>query len=290
MGALRQWLHRRPRLDFLVIGAEKAGTTALFSYLRGLPDVYIPINKELNFFDRDQRYGDGSDFSALHRWFLLASPGRLLGEATPTYLMNPHCFQRIHEYNPAMKVVAILRSPVRRAYSAWNYRRARLRDSRDFSTATRVEIETGGSLAAARENKYRYVGAGLYADQIRRAQAAFGPDNLLLIKYEDFRRDQERWVRSVARFIGSDAEVKVPRIRRRNVWRYKAPMLRAEFEQLLPFYEADIAEVEALTGWDCADWRQFDGRATAPPQSEVHLAAHPLRHEAGDREASVVTR
>lgn len=258
MRRLHGWLHDRKRLDFLIIGAEKAGTTALFSYLRGLPDIYIPFNKELNFFDRDHRYGDGSDYSALHRWFLLARPGALLGEATPTYLMNPHCFERIRAYNSEIKIVALLRSPVRRAYSAWNYRRARFRDSRDFSTAVRVEIESGGSLAAARENKYRYVGAGLYANQIRRALATFGRENLLLIKYEDFRRDQERWVQRAAQFIGSTSNVAIPRVRRRNVWSYKAPMERSEFDGLLPYYAADIAEVEALTGWDCSDWREFD--------------------------------
>jgi len=262
---LKAWLNARRRLDFLIIGAEKAGTTALFSYLRSLPDVYIPFNTELNFFDRDHRYGDGTDFSPLHRWFLLAPKGRLLGEATPTYLMNPDCFERIRAYNPWMKVVAILRSPVRRAYSAWNYRRARLRDSRDFMTAVRVEIESGGDLLVARENKYRYVGAGMYAGQIRKAISAFAPENLLLIKYEDFNRAQETTVRQVARFIGSSAAPRVPRAHRTNVWSYKAPLARDEFDALLPYYEADIAAVEALTGWDCSDWRRFDSRSAVSP-------------------------
>ena len=146
MSRIKSYLHNRPKLDFLIVGAEKAGTTALFAYLRQIPGVYIPFNKELNFFDRDHRYGDGKDFSPLHRWFLLAPKGALLGEATPTYLVNPHCFSRIYDYNPDIKVVALLRSPVRRAYSAWNYRRARLRDKRDFMTAVKVEVESGADI------------------------------------------------------------------------------------------------------------------------------------------------
>lgn len=250
-------MNARRRLDFLIIGAEKAGTTALFAYLRRLPDVYIPFNKELNFFDRD-RYGDGSDFSALHRWFLFAPKDSLMGEATPTYLMNPRCFERIRAYNPGMKIIALLRCPIRRAYSAWNYRRARFRDSRDFRTAIQVEIESGGDLTVARENKYRYVGAGLYSDQIRQAKSVFAPENLLLIKYEEFQRDQEKWVQQVAAFIGSSARVEIPKIRRANVWSYQAPLTREDFEYLLPHYAADITEVEKLTGWDCGDWRRFD--------------------------------
>lgn len=257
MTGLTAWLNARPKLDFLILGAEKAGTTAVYSYLRRVPDVYIPINKELNFFDRDQRYGDGTDFSALHRWFVLAPKGRLLGEATPTYLMNPRCFERIRAYNPSIKVMALLRSPIRRAYSAWNYRRARLRDSRDFMTAIRVEIESGGDVRVARENKYRYFGAGLYSEQIRRARQVFAPENLLLVKYEDFQRDQPAWVKRIAAFIGSAAAPEISRIRQSNVWGYKAELSARDFEAILPHYEADIAQVESLTGWDCGDWRRF---------------------------------
>jgi len=254
----KAWLNARRRLDFLIVGAEKAGTTALYSYLRRLPDVYIPVNKELNFFDRDFRYNDGSDFSALHRWFVFAPQRCRWGEATPTYLMNPHCFERIRAYNPGIKIIALLRSPVRRAHSAWNYRRARLRDTRDFLTAMRVEIESGGDLGVARENKYRYARAGLYAAQIRQAKAVFAPENLLLIKYEEFSRDQAAWVGRAAAFIGSVATPVTRRIRRSNVWGYRAPLTRAEFDALLPFYLPDIAEVEALTGWNCDDWRRFE--------------------------------
>lgn len=257
MKGVNEWLNARPKLDFLIIGAEKAGTTALYSYLRRVPDVYIPFNKELNFFDRDLRYGDGTNFAALHRWFVFAPPGSVRGEATPTYLMNPRCFPRIQAYNAAIKIVAIVRSPIRRAYSAWNYRRARLRDSRDFMTAIRVEIESGGDLSVARENKYRYFAAGLYADQILQARSAFAPENLMLIKYEDFKRDQPAWIRRVAAFIGSKAAFEVDRTRLSNVWGYKAPLAQADFEALLPYYESDIAQVEALTGWNCADWRRF---------------------------------
>jgi hypothetical protein len=275
--SVKSWLNGRRRLDFLIIGAEKAGTTALFSYLRRLNDVYIPFNKELNFFDR-ARYGDGTDFSALHRWFLPAPAHCLIGEATPTYLMNPHCFERILAYNPSIKIVALLRNPVRRAYSAWNYRRARFRDSRDFQTAVDVEIESCGDLAVARENKYRYVSAGLYAPQIRRAQSVFAPGNLLLLKYEDFQRDQETWVRRVARFIGSSAPVRFPKVLRSNAWGYKAPLTRREFENLAPYYEADIAEVEQLTGWNCDDWRSFDRLPRVRPA--VSLESRELTYSA----------
>lgn len=257
MSPLKNWLNGRPRLDFLVVGAEKAGTTAMFSYLKRVPGVHIPLPKELNFFDR-AAWGDGTDFSRLHRWFLLAPKGAILGEATPTYLMNPECFPRIKAYNPGMRIIAILRSPIRRAFSAWNFRRVRLRDKRDFMTAVRVEIESGGDLSVARENKYRYMSAGLYASQIRALRETFDEDQLLLIKFEEFNRHQEEWVRRAARHVGATDDFPFERTRRPNAWGYKHRLEKDQFEELLPYYEADIAEVEQLTGWDCGDWRRFE--------------------------------
>jgi hypothetical protein len=247
----------------MIVGAEKAGTTALFAYLRRVPGVYMPLIKELNFFDRDHHYLDGTDFASLHKWFLFAPRSALIGEATPTYLMNPSCFSRIYDYNPNIKVIAILRSPVRRAHSAWNYRRVRLRDKRDFMTAVRVEVESGGDLTVARENKYRYIGAGRYSEQLREARRVLPAENLMLLKYEDFNRDQVAHVRAAIRFIGGPDHVDIPRIRRVNVWRYDRPLSEAEFETVLDLYDDEISEVEALTGWDCSDWRSFEGKTVS---------------------------
>ena len=272
MPLLKNWLNRRPRLDFLVVGAEKAGTTAMFSYLKRVPGVYIPLPKELNFFDR-AAWGDGTNFSHLHRWFVLAPKGAILGEATPTYLMNPECFPRIRSYNPGMRIIAILRSPIRRAFSAWNFRRVRYRDKRDFMTAVRVEIESQGDLSVARENKYRYMSAGLYAPQIRALRETFDDDQLLLIKFEDFNRDQETWVRKAAGFIGAADDFPFEGTRRPNAWKYKHRLEKDQFNELLPYYEDDILEVEALTGWDCSDWRRYEKTAGTASEEAAEAAA-----------------
>ena len=255
----RAWLTARPRLGFVIVGAEKAGTSALFYYLRRVPGLYGPILKELNFFSRDDRYGDGSDLSALHRWFLLAPKGAILGEASPSYLANPWCLARIRDYNRDIKVIALLRSPVVRAFSAWNFRRARLRDKRDFMTAVEVELASGGDLRVARENKYRYVETGRYRAQLRELFRVFPRENVLVMKYEAFNRDQPEHVRAAVRFVGGPERFEMPRYRRVNAWGYDRKLTRAEFERLLPIYEDDIRAVEAETGWDCADWRRPPG-------------------------------
>jgi len=257
--AVRRYLNAMPRLGFVIVGAEKAGTSALFAYLRRVPGLYGPILKELNFFDRDDRWGDGTDVSALHRWFLGAPAGAIRGEATPSYLKNPHCLPRIVAYNPQIKVIALLRSPVLRAFSAWNFRRARFRDRRDFLTAVRVEVETGGDLRAARENKYRYIDTGRYGAQLRILRQVVPPENLLVIKYEDFRRDQAAHVRAAIGFVGGPSDTRFAQPLEVNVWRYDRHLTTAEFDAVLPLYADDIADVEAQLGWDCRDWRRPKG-------------------------------
>jgi hypothetical protein len=129
-------------------------------------------------------------------------------------------------------------------------------------TAVRVEIESGGDISVARENKYRYIGAGRYAEQIREARKTIPPENLLFIKYEDFDRDQITYIKSVIGFLGGPKDYNIERTRRVNVWRYDRPLSREEFYSVLALYENEITEVEALTGWDCSDWRNFDGKRT----------------------------
>jgi hypothetical protein len=100
--------------------------------------------------------------------------------------------------------------------------------------------------------------AGLYAAQIRALRETFSEDQVLLVKFEDFNRDQETWVREAARHIGARDDFPFERTRRPNAWGYKHRLEKDQFEELLPYYDADIAEVERLTGWDCSDWRRFE--------------------------------
>ena len=117
------------RPAFIIIGAQKSGTSALHSMLRQHPQIMVPGEKELHFFDDGLiRYGD---FSTYHSSFPLPfqlSPNKITGEASPSYLYHPDCPKRIYNYSPGMLLVAVLREPVSRAYSGWNmYKKLPLR-------------------------------------------------------------------------------------------------------------------------------------------------------------------
>ena len=106
--------------DFLIIGAQKCGTTAAMSYLGRHPHIGFNAtqgdNREVHFFDRDDRWAAGVE------WYLRQSPtpAPMLGEKTPNYF-RPAAIERIAQTLPHARLIVLLRDPVKRAYSQWNH-------------------------------------------------------------------------------------------------------------------------------------------------------------------------
>src|SRR5512134_2872554 len=115
-------MQRRPadpgmkKLDFIIIGAQKAGTTALFRYLRRHPRIYMPLEKEIPFFSDDVLYARGWEQFA-RRYYGHAPPDRLWGKATPRYMIHPDCPSRIRATMPDTRLIALLRDPIERCIS-----------------------------------------------------------------------------------------------------------------------------------------------------------------------------
>ena len=103
--------------EFLVIGGAKCGTTSLFSYILQHPKVVAPTLKEVHFFE----YISKTNESWYRMHFPIKKNGIVTGEATPGYLVHPFVPERVHKIIPNVKLIIILRNPVDRAYSAFNY-------------------------------------------------------------------------------------------------------------------------------------------------------------------------
>jgi len=171
--------------NFLVIGAMKSGTTALYYYLEQHPQIYMSPIKEPNFFcyegqvvaDRNSitQIGDYQDL------FKGVSGEKAIGEASHCYLYEPRAVERIEHYVPEAKLIAILRNPVDRAHSHFLHLvRNGTEPLTDFAQAIREE--TG---ARQKEMFQDYVGVGLYHDQLKRYFDAFGRDRIKVYLYED---------------------------------------------------------------------------------------------------------
>jgi hypothetical protein len=215
----------------------------------------LPEKKELHFFDDDERFAHGvPDYEILHRRFAPARPGAIAGENTPNYLYWPTAMPRIHAYNPAIKLITILRNPIERAFSQWNMQRARGIEPLDFIPALQEEAKRLRELPPTEARRFAYLDRGRYASQLARVFRLFPKEQTLVLKYESFRARQREDLSDIFRFLG----VKVP-IRFRSVEAHHIPYARPlrleERAFVSELMRDENAQLEQLLGWDCADWR-----------------------------------
>jgi hypothetical protein len=133
----------RAKPAFLIIGAQKCGTSALHTHLAKHPQIVPGCQKEIHFFDQEAHYQKGAIWYHLHFPSLEGlNPGTIAFEATPHYLYAPGTAERIHRYDPHMQLIVLLRNPIERAYSAWNMF-YRLFHSREVAAVLKAITRTG---------------------------------------------------------------------------------------------------------------------------------------------------
>jgi hypothetical protein len=248
---------RRPieRLDFIVAGAQKSGTTALNYYLKRHPRIALPTKKELHFFDDEERFKDGNavSYEDLHRMFRPAKPDSIAGENTPNYLYWPPALARIRTYNPAIKLIILLRNPIDRAFSQWNMQRVRGNEPLDFLDAVGAEPERIAKLPPVKLRKFAYVDRGRYGVQLKRALSILPREQLLILKYEEFRGRQRELVNKVFQFLQL-APIRFRPIEAHDI-PYQRQIQRKERDAIFEMLREDISHLEQLVGWNCSDWR-----------------------------------
>jgi len=242
------------KVDFVVAGAQKGGTTALDEYLREHPELSLPKRKELHFFDTDRYFEkEPVDYGPYHAAFSRGPSHRLLGEVTPAYLYWPTAAERIARYNPAMKLIVVLRNPVTRAFSQWNMARQTGREWLSFLDAMKAEPERIRTMPLEKAKRYTYVERGFYAQQLKRLWRYFPREQTLIFKSEDLLAAPAAVLARIADFL--DIAPFPPTARKSAHARdYDTAMTAEERRYLVKIFEREIRELEALLGWDCASW------------------------------------
>ncbi len=197
----------RPLPDFLILGAQKAGTTALYAYLRWHPRITGPSFKEVSFFDRHYVHGE--------RWYRAHFPPRrrrLVGEASPSYLFHPLAPERVARMLPNARLIALLRNPVDRAFSHYQHEVALGREPLSFEAALdREEERMQGEVERMLRDvsyfsdawwNYTYLARGRYAEQLERWFAAFPRGQLLVLLTDELAQDPGGTYRRVLSFLG----------------------------------------------------------------------------------------
>jgi hypothetical protein len=199
----------RPLPDFIVVGAQKAGTTALYAYLRWHPGITGPSWKEVSFFDRHWWRGE----SWYRGQFPLRAGARLVGEASPSYLFHPLAPERARSLVPAAKLIALVRNPVDRAYSQYQHEVALGREPLSFEDALAAEEErtrgeTDRLVADPRAFSrawwdHTYAARGRYAEQLERWLAVYPREQLLVVSTEELGEKPAETYAAILAFLGA---------------------------------------------------------------------------------------
>ena len=242
------------KVNFVIGGTQKGGTSALDSFLRQHPQIGMPeTTKELHFFDREEYFLGKPDYRKYHANFQLTAAHRFVGEATPIYMYWTPAPARIWSYNPEMKWILVLRNPVERAFSAWNMETKRGAENLPFREAVEQETQRCREALPLQHRVFSYLDRGFYAPQLRRLFNIFGRERCLVLLNEDLRNDHARTLQKTFAFIGVDASF-VPRSTDVFHHHYNEPLEPALSSTLTEMFYNDIKESERLLNRDLAAW------------------------------------
>ncbi|HEY9809286.1 MAG TPA: sulfotransferase [Halomicronema sp.] len=197
--------------DFLIIGAQKSGTTSLYNYLIQHPQILPASQKEIHYFDLN--YNQGIN------WYKAQFPQKIsqniiTGESSPYYLFHPCVPQRVHEHFPQIKLIILLREPVARTWSHYHHEVRLKFEKLSFEEAIaneteRLKGETEKLLAddnyySFNHQHYSYLARGIYHQQIKKWQQYFPKNQILILKSEDFYNNPEKILNQTLEFLQLD--------------------------------------------------------------------------------------
>ncbi|MHC4131851.1 MAG: sulfotransferase family protein [Planctomycetota bacterium] len=187
------------KIDFLIIGAQKSGTTTLCDWLKQHPDIFMPRTKENLYFVKDEFYNQGSAY--LDRFYKDYSNQKVVGGTYAHLIYFPISAGRIYNYNPQMKIIALLRNPIDRAYSAYWFAKRNSREScKTFEEA--IEQETTRLKGTVREQREAFLAHGHYAEQLERYIALFSRKQVYVVIMEDLKDNPSLVFEGVLDFLG----------------------------------------------------------------------------------------
>lgn len=243
----------KKRIDFIVCGAQKCGTTALDFIMRQHPDIQMATKKELHYFDTEKHFRfPHFGYRKYHQYFDLSS-GKIAGEITPIYTYWKKTPKRLYKYSPSLKLIFIYRDPILRAFSHWNMQRKKGIEPLDFFAAIKEEQVRQQASMPLQDQLFSYTDRGRYYQQVSRYKAVFPDNQLLFIKYEDFLNNGQQSVAQICEFIGVSPDFD---------WENKSVFAGGYSDKpdddaialCKVLLSEDTKKLEKELNWDCSDW------------------------------------
>jgi hypothetical protein len=244
-----------PLPTFVIAGAQKCGTSSLSATLRRHPEIFMAKPKELHFFDWHFDRG----VSWYEEQFSPAAQHRQLGEATPSYLYSAEARTRIAETLPDTRLVAILRDPVKRAYSHYWHTRRRGQEDQPFEKALDLEPQRLAEGTRGQRSRFSYTDRGHYIDQLTDLASRHGRSLLHVMLLEDLISERVPTLERLLEFLGGDvaplAEIEEIHTNRGRVLNEKpARRVVASYPPMEPETQKRLSEQFQASTKRLADW------------------------------------
>lgn len=191
--------------SFICIGAQKAGTTSLQDILQQHPDIYLSPIKEIKYFHRDEHYSKGIEWYSQH--FKEALPHQIIGDITPDYILYANTAERIAtDLGRDIKIIAILRNPVDRTFSQFNFHRAaKVEKESDFNKIIKnyPPIDYENNTFINWFTPSYYIERSLYYHQLKRYFDIFPKENIHIAIFEElFGNQHDVEINKLYAFLG----------------------------------------------------------------------------------------
>ncbi len=277
--------------DFIIIGARKAASSSICRYLKQHPQLHMPPFKRLRFFNKWDKLGSKFDEKAISSFFDKykhmcgrAQERQVIGEVGSGYLSCKRAAEMIKYYLPDVKLIAILRDPVDRAYS-------------EYMMQLRDGYQKRGLMEMVERGNTYYLQASYYGRLLKKYYDIFGQEKIRIYIYEEFKKNPVKIFQDMLRFIGVDHSF-VPNMTKRDQqgmtpksktfarlvgiknplrsflanilkpfmsldkrqklraklqkanWEEAPPLSESDKDKLMQFFKDDIRRLEKLTGID----------------------------------------
>lgn len=250
--------------NFVILGAQKAGTTSLLDYFVAHPQVYMSPSRETRFFMQPNQFVHGlRHYEVQHFPTWAGEPA--VGEKTPEYLFDPDVPARMRTMlGDEMRYVICLRNPAARAFAGYRQNLMLVREQLDFASAIEAEAERTAPSEQHRRS-FGYLARGRYAEQLTRWRDAFGglDERFLIVDFDDLVSDGGATLAAICAHIGVDARGALPRAgrtgvrddisvidRTRRIVRWGGATIHAASDELIEFvtsYRRATASLRPLT-------------------------------------------
>lgn len=245
---------------FLVVGAQRSGTTYLYTILDEHPEIYMakPIRPEPKFFCVDENFKRGKDYYINKYFNIDIEKFKVIGEKSTSYLTDNKTPERIYSLFPSMKLIFVLRNPIERAISNYWFSVKNNIENESFEYAIKNEERRISNIHMKdfSDHPFAYLKRGKYISFIEQFLEYFPLEQMFFMKNEDLLSEEHAVISNLYNFLGVNMEFKPNKIGNKiNYAERQLDVLTVEIRNyLLQYYFEYNKRLQELTKLDLSDW------------------------------------